>query len=163
MSQDPPTVNERRAYVGLPPLPDVPQPRGRRLRRAQHVRRLQNQHEKTVQLMQDYEDMQDVLAKFDHRVHWLDWDSIEEGKASVAHCGAVVHDGTTWLSTAAIFNLMDTVTCEDCCALPEYNLKLLAQTDLGDVKVSDSTNTVEPMPIPTGISEFIDFSYGSDK
>lgn len=166
-------MNEIRRECGLPSLKETATPHWER---AQHVRRMQNQHEKTVQLMKDYEDMQDVLEKFDHRIHWLDWDSIEEGKATIAYCGAVVHDSTTWVSHGALFNLLDTVTCEDCCALPEYNLKLLAQTDLGDTKeISVSMHEIKPtmfvgevtevvpMSMPEGILDYLDVSYGSDK
>jgi hypothetical protein len=100
-----------------------------------HMRRLQAEHEYTIHQVDDAEEMKDIIEKFDSRIHWLDWTLVETASAgsfTIAYCGAVIHDGEHWHSTAAINNDLSSVNCPDCCAIPEYNLKLLAQTDLGD-------------------------------
>jgi hypothetical protein len=129
------TVDEARLWEGLKKLQTqrFESEAGKVWKRDQHLRRLQIQHEKTVQLMKDVGEMQDVIDKYDSRVHWLIWSSAgDEGEATIACCGAIVHDGKHWYSSATSEDDLAEVTCPDCSALPEYNMKLLAQTDIGE-------------------------------
>lgn len=138
------TIDEIRGVLSLPEVTSELEAMKAYVRH-QHISRLQSQHEKTVQLMQDVEELQEVIEKFDSRVHWLDWMKVgDEGEPTIAMCGATIHDGKHWFSMAAFENYLSSVTCKECSDLPEYNLKLLGQADLGD-----STKLQE---VETGIS-----------
>ncbi len=134
------TVNEVREFEGLDALTTespVKTERGRRhkakIARKYRIVRLQVQHQKTVQLMSDVEEMQDVIEQWDSRIHWINWDEAgDEGKPTIARCGAVVHNGDQWYSSGALDDDLAVVSCPDCSSMPEYGLKLLAQTDLGE-------------------------------
>lgn len=117
-------------------------------KRANHVHKLQDQHEKAVQVMADVEGVLDMIDNWDSRCHWLPLEEIaDEGEPSIARCGAVVHDGDTWRSMMCTGGNLNLVTCEDCRDLPEYGVELLSETSLGEddgiVRLYDKDGNLE--------------------
>lgn len=117
------------------------------------------------------------LDQFDPTIHWIDWEAVgAEGEPTVAHCGAVVYDGTQWLSMPASSDKLAEVTCPHCQEIPEYGVRLLAEADLGDVtaqkklamlpdgKIVSIGALAEVMELPSGMFEALDaIMYGLKK
>lgn len=161
--------NERRAWAGLDAMIEEGKYADKSIARTLYFSKLQDQHEKTVQLMKDFDDLVGTLETWDSRIHWIVWNEEEADEYLYAKCGALIHDGKHWHSTGTWKRALSDVTCEECTSLEEYNLKLLAETDIGDDEPKIQPPNARQVPyIPVtipgeGIEQFLDSIYKTDE
>ena len=97
----------------------------------------------SLETLQNLLDVETMIENFDPRVHYMTEDQylrIEEGTATYAACGAMIHSGEVWVSLFLLGGMgravipysegeIQPVTCEECSKHGEYTMWLLRVTN----------------------------------